>query len=314
MKSSRPHSDKKAMPQQLRQLQEGFLAFLSAEKGLSVRSTQAYVADVKRFMLFLQQQKIRQIQQVSQQHIYNHLIQLRQQGLSPRSCNRHLSALKQFFQWLMRQEKLQTNPVQLVGRPRCGNGLPHFLSLQQVEQLLRAPNQAQAKGLRDYAMMMVLYAAGLRVSELVNLQTVQLDLTRGFVMVRGKGNKQRCVPLGQQAVSAVQTFMQEARAQLLGGCSSPYLFVGRHGKPLSRQAFWKLLRDYARQVGLAKPVSPHQLRHSFATHLLEGGADLRSVQTMLGHAHLSTTEIYTHVDRARLRRAYDSYHPRSQRK
>lgn len=300
-----------AVPKRLRHLQEGFLAFLSAEKGLSIRSTQAYVADVTRFLSFLQQCNIRHMRQVSQQHIHNHLIQLHQEGLSARSCNRHLSALKQFFNWLMRQEQLQTNPVQLIDRPRCFSGLPHFLTLQQVEQLLRAPNQAQAKGLRDYAMMMTLYAAGLRVSELVNLQTIQLDLTRGFVTVRGKGNKQRCVPLGQQAVLAIQTFMQEARAQLLGGNSSPYLFIGRRGKPLSRQAFWKLLRDYARQAGLAKPVSPHQLRHSFATHLLEGGADLRSVQTMLGHAHLSTTEIYTHVDRARLRRIYDDYHPRS---
>ncbi|MEM7588560.1 MAG: site-specific tyrosine recombinase XerD [Myxococcota bacterium] len=311
MKSNSPSNTTRATPKHLQHLQEGFLAFLSAEKGLSIRSTQAYVADVKRFLLFLQKCKIHRICQVSQQHINNHLVQLHQQGLSTRSCNRHLSALKQFFSWLVRQEQLPTNPVQFVDRPRCVSGLPHFLTLQQVEQLLAAPNQAQAKGLRDYAMMTVLYAAGLRVSELVSLHTAQLDLTRGFVTVRGKGNKQRCVPLGQQAMSAVQTFIQEARAQLLDGRNSPYLFVGRQGKPLSRQAFWKLLRDYAQQAGLEKPISPHQLRHSFATHLLEGGADLRSVQAMLGHAHLSTTEIYTHVDRARLRRAYDNYHPRS---
>ena len=296
----------------LKNAQDNFVAFLSVEKGLSISSVSAYTADVRRFAHFAEAQGIVQAGQVTSQHVNEHLVALSKQGLGARSRSRHLSALKQFFDWLMREETLTTNPVDLLDRPKISRRLPTFLTLQQVEQLLRAPDQSTPKGLRDYAMIALLYASGLRVSELVGLQKSNTDLTRGFVLVMGKGNKQRVVPMGEQALAAVQAFVQTARPQLLKKRTSPYLFVGTAtATALSRQMFWKILRYYASQAGMDKPISPHQLRHSFATHLVEHGADLRSVQAMLGHASLSTTEIYTHVNGARLRKLYDAYHPRS---
>ncbi|MEM7495935.1 MAG: tyrosine-type recombinase/integrase, partial [Myxococcota bacterium] len=226
--------------------QQDFLAFLSAEKGLSSRSIQAYTADVRRFVRFATAHGMQQARQATPQHVNEHLVALAKQGLGARSRGRHLSALKQFFDWLVRQEALAANPVDLLDRPKISRRLPTFLTLRQVEQLLRAPDQSTPRGLRDYAMIALLYATGLRVSELVGLQKSDTDLTRGFVLVTGKGNKQRVVPMGEQALAAVQTFVQTARQQLLKNRTSPYLFVGTAtATALSRQMFWKILRRTA---------------------------------------------------------------------
>jgi integrase/recombinase XerD len=248
---------------------------------------------------------------LTRDNVVKFLAQSRAAGLSPRSVARRMAGLRAFCRYLKQEEVLPVDPLLDLQTPRLPERLPHFLSLDEVERLLCQPRLETPRGRRDAAMLEALYATGLRVSELVSLPMSALHLAEGWIKVRGKGGKERLIPLGEQAVACIQAYLVGAREELMRGGHTTQVFVNGRGEGMSRQGFWKLLRRYARQAGITKPMSPHTLRHSFATHLLEQGADLRSVQQMLGHSDISTTQIYTHVLEARLRSAYQRYHPRA---
>jgi integrase/recombinase XerD len=233
-------------------------------------------------------------------------------GLSPRSVARTVACVRGFYRFLSLERKLEQSPAADLRAPRAWPALPKFLDLEEVDRLLAAPDVSTARGLRDKALLEVLYASGMRVSELVGVKPGDLNLDQGYLTCTGKGDKQRIVPIGQEAAAWVRRYVRDGRPALLRKRSSPWLFVNaRDGGPLSRVGFWKVLKGYGLKAGITREISPHVLRHSFATHLLERGADLRAIQVMLGHADLSTTQIYTHVLEARLRAVYDRYHPRS---
>jgi integrase/recombinase XerD len=289
-----------------------FIAYLRAERGLSPRTVEAYARDLVEFLRALEVQGIRRLEDVTAAEIRGHLIALSRRGLSNRSQARHLAAIRMFHRFLVSERHARADPTAEVETPRLTRRLPVFLTLDEVEALLSAvPRASTPAGLRDLAMLNVLYATGLRVSELVGLTVNGVRLDAGYLVARGKGDKERLVPLGSRAVEACRAWLSLGRPVLLGARRSSALFVGPRGKALTRQGVWKLLRRHALAAGIRKPLSPHKLRHSFATHLVERGADLRIVQAMLGHADLATTQIYTHVDGRRLRTVYDASHPRS---
>jgi integrase/recombinase XerD len=285
--------------------------YLLVEKGLSNNTLESYTRDLSRFLDALKKFDISSIVEVDNTTILKHLIILRQEGLGARSRARHLVSIRGFFRFLVLEKILEHDPSRLVDLPKTGLRLPDVLSADEVMSLLNAPDSNKATGMRDAAMLELLYAAGLRVSELVTLKVLDVNLDAGFVRVLGKGDKERVVPIGTYAKSKIMIFIETARPRLLKTIQSPYLFVARAGKPMTRQGFWKLLNKYATAAGIMKKITPHSLRHSFATHLLEGGADLRAVQMMLGHVDISTTQIYTHVARDRLKQVHGKYHPRS---
>ena len=287
-----------------------YTSFLTVEKGLSHRTIDSYRTDIIRFLDFLRTQKINSLARVDTAVILKHLIDLRASGLQARSRARHLVALRGFFKFLNQEKLLTEDPSRRIDLPKSGLKIPDVLSVEEVGRLLEAPDSGKPPGLRDAAMLELLYAAGLRVSELVNLQFRDTNTEAGFVRVFGKGAKERVVPMGRQAVAKIEAYLKTARPLLLKNLTSRYLFVARAGKPMTRQGFWKILKRYSLRANLGKNVTPHTLRHSFASHLLEGGADLRSVQLMLGHVDIATTQIYTHVAREQLKRAHRRYHPR----
>lgn len=284
--------------------------YLVVEKGLSTNTLESYSRDLVRFFDVLKENGISAIEQVENTTILKHLIGLRQAGLRARSRARHLVAIRGFFRFLLHEKMIAHDPSHLVDLPKTGLRLPDVLSSDEVLSLLNAPDANKPTGLRDSAMLELLYAAGLRVSELVSLKVLDVNLDAGFVRVFGKGSKERVVPIGMYAKAKIGLFLQSARGRMLKTATSPYLFVARAGKPMTRQGFWKLLKKYASAAGIRKKLSPHSLRHSFATHLLEGGADLRSVQMMLGHVDISTTQIYTHVAKDHLKDVHGKFHPR----
>jgi integrase/recombinase XerD len=291
----------------LRSQTSAFLTFCRIEKGLADNSLAAYSADLERFSAFageggeiLDRDRIRQ-----------YLDTLYRAGLSNRSIARHLTTLRSFYGFLVREGRLASDPTEHLGTPKQWQTIPKYLSLEQIETIIQAPDLSRPNGLRDRAMMELLYATGLRVSELCRAGLGDLDLNFGVIRTTGKGNKQRLVPVGTSAIEAVREWIRTGRPAMLKGRASRYLFVTARGGCLTRQGFWKLLAGYGRKAGIFHGLTPHVLRHSFATHLLEGGADLRSVQVMLGHADISTTQIYTHVMRSRLRETVDRHHPRA---
>lgn len=288
-----------------------YLHHCRTEKGLAENSLQAYRRDLISFSAFL---KGVPFQAVTLDLLRAYLDHLRAEKLSNRSIARQVTTLRGFFGFLIEEGEIGNNPAELLTAPKFGNSLPKFLSSHQVDGLLQAPEPSARTGLRDRAMLDLLYATGLRVSELIQLRVSDVDESQGIVRVIGKGNKQRLVPVGRDALAALERYRAGQRPQLLKGRVSPYLFVTARGTRMSRQAFWKLLRGHGKAAGMFRNLSPHVLRHTFATHLLEGGADLRSVQTMLGHADIGTTQIYTHVMRSRLRQTIDDHHPRAARK
>jgi integrase/recombinase XerD len=290
---------------------DAFLSYARVERGLADNSLLAYGRDLAALAASLVALGVVDVEDVRDAHVLQHLVQLSKAGCGVRTQARHLSATRMLFRFLVKDRVLKVDPVAEIEMPRPTKRLPAFLDLAEVERLLAAPDAATPRGLRDRAMIETMYATGLRVTELVTLPAEGIDLERGFVWVRGKGNKERVVPLGQVATDAVVAYLTQARSGFLGQTTSDALFLRRGGEPLTRQGFWKLLKGYALAAGITKPLSPHKLRHSFATHLVENGADLRAVQAMLGHADLSTTEIYTHVNRERLRRLYGEHHPRA---
>jgi len=288
-----------------------FLAYLTVEKGLAANTIEAYGRDLASFCRYLATQEVKDAGAAGARHLIGFLTLLRDRGLSARSQARVLTTLRRFYRFLQREDALPGgDPTARLLLPKIGRRLPQAPSRAQVEALLDVPDAATPLGTRDQAMIELLYATGLRVSELVRLEVKQINLEAGFVRVRGKGGRERVVPLGSRAKDKVSTYLTTTRLLLLKGRSSPYLFLTRSAKPLTRQRFWQLLNHYARQNPQGGKVYPHALRHAFATHLLDGGADLRAVQAMLGHVDIATTQIYTHLSGERLREVHRKFHPR----
>jgi integrase/recombinase XerD len=290
---------------------EAFGWHLRVERQRSPHTESAYLADIGRFAEFLARAGVPGLPDVRRDHLSDHLAALHQAGLGARSVARARSSLRQLFAWAVREGHLTEDPTRLVGGPKFQAGLPKLLSERQVEALLAAPNTEDPLGLRDAAMIELMYATGLRVSELITLRLDRTDLQIGLVGVRGKRGKERMVPTGPRAVALIQAYLREARPVFDPDTTAPELFVSREGTGMTRQNFWQRLKGWALVAKVRGNVSPHVLRHSFATHLLEHGADLRSVQAMLGHAQLTTTQIYTHVARSRLEQVYRDAHPRA---
>lgn len=288
-----------------------YLYHCRVEKGLSVNSLRAYEQDLSRFRAFLHPADLKSVTLDTLRGYVDHL---RKKGLSNRSIARHITTLRGLFGFLMDEQEIRANPTDLLAAPKIGASLPRYLALPEMDRLLVAPDGRSRTGLRDQAMIHLLYSSGLRVSELVKLRISDIDELGGTVRVIGKGNKQRLIPVGKEALEALDQYNREQRPLLLRGRISPYLFVTARGKSLTRQGFWKLLKGHGKSAGIFRSLSPHVLRHTFATHLLEGGADLRSLQAMLGHSDVGTTEIYTHVMRSRLKQIVDEHHPRARRK
>ncbi len=289
-------------------LLDAFIAHLKVERGLAGNTVRGYSRDLLRFLTFLETLD-RAPEEATREDVSAFVGSLRG-GLSARSAARNLSAVRMFFRFLVAEGKIRTSPARLVEAPKLPRRLPEILSPEDVDRLLVQPDSSRPAGSRDRAMLELLYATGLRVSELTGLKLQNVNLEAGFVRMMGKGSKERVVPMGDKARGALQAFLAEGRPALLGNRTSSYLFVNARGRPLTRQGFWKIIKRYGRSAGIRGSITPHGLRHAFASHLLEGGADLRSVQIMLGHEDISTTQIYTHVTRERLKRIHEKHHPR----
>jgi integrase/recombinase XerD len=294
-------------PAQLRNQITAFLNFCRLEKGLAPNSLDAYALDLAKFKEFIGDST----DLPASAEIRLHIDRLLESGLSSRSVGRHLTTIRNFYGFLLREGEVSADPTEHLRSPKQWQTIPKYLNLEEIERIIQAPDGSRPTGLRDRAMMEVLYASGLRVSELCKVGVGDLNLELGVLRTTGKGNKQRLVPVGKSAILAVRAYLESGRAALLKGRASRYLFITARGGCLTRQAFWKLLAGHGRKAGIFHGLTPHVLRHSFATHLLEGGADLRSVQIMLGHADISTTQIYTHVMRSRLRDTVEKHHPRA---
>jgi integrase/recombinase XerD len=286
-----------------------FLDYLSVEKGLSANTIHAYSLDLNKLFLFFHKEKISWLK-ATEGDLIKFIHHHSRANLSSRSLARLISSTRSFYRFLVLDGLIAKSPAINLSTPKLWFNLPKFLTEQEVENLLAQPEEKNIRGQRDKAMLELLYATGLRVSELVSLMLKNLNLEQGFVLCQGKGGKERIVPFGHSAQKALREYLHMARPRLLKR-DDPSLFLSTRGRAFTRQGFWKMLKGYGRQAGLEKKISPHVLRHSFATHLLERGADLRSVQLMLGHSQITTTQIYTHVSRKHLREAYNKYHPRS---
>ena len=284
-----------------------FLDTLWMERGLSPNTLSAYRADLHQFAAW-RESRAGTLVGTAAADVLAFLS--RHSGHSARTTARKLSSLRRLFQFLVREGLVPEDPTAIVDAPRLGRSLPKSLTEQEVDALLNAPDTGTSAGLRDRAMLELLYATGLRVSELVNLRLDQVNLRQGVVRVMGKGKKERLVPIGEDAAAWTDSYCRQAREELLAGHAVPTLFPGRSGRPLTRQAFWHAIKRYTRLAGVNGKISPHVLRHAFATHLLNHGADLRAVQMLLGHSDISTTQIYTHVARERLKKLHAEHHPR----
>ena len=286
---------------------QAYLNFCRLEKALAVHSISAYRIDLTSFFETCRSS----LASLTSQDLKVHLDQLYERGLGPRSVARHLTTLRGFFRFLVSEGRLSLDPTAGLALPRHGKSLPKYLNLNEIDAVTRIPDAGTPVGLRDRAMVELIYAAGLRVSEICGLPLGAVDLAAGILRVTGKGNKQRLVPFGDSARNALTLYLEQGRGALLKGRVSQYVLLTARGSRLARQSFWKQLRKHGRGAGIRRPLTPHVLRHSFATHLVEGGADLRSVQAMLGHADISTTQIYTHVAQRRLREVVERHHPRA---
>jgi integrase/recombinase XerD len=290
-----------------------FLTHVRVEKGLSANTVTAYRRDLLKFDDFAKKRKIA-LESVTRDNLVEFLASLYRQKLESRTVARHLVTLRNFFRFAQLQELISTDPSQNLESPKIRRSLPGYLRLEEIERLLAQPDDKTPLGLRDHAMLDVLYSTGLRVSELISLRVMDLDTAVGCIRCIGKGDKERIVPIGKKALALVERYLRDARPKLIGKgkqALATTLFINRRGAPLSRVGVWKILSAYGRKAGLRSALTPHMLRHSFATHLLERGADLRSVQLMLGHSDISTTQIYTHVVEERLKQIYKAHHPRA---
>jgi integrase/recombinase XerD len=284
---------------------EAFLDGLVVERGLSSNTIEAYRRDVREHLLFVQSQEVESLAAVDESHLIVYLGRLRRGTTAPATVMRKLSAVRSFYRHLAREEEIEADPTANLPAARLERRLPSVLTVEEIGQLLKQPDTATGRGLRDRAMLELVYAAGLRVSELVGLSRGDINFDLGLVRCVGKGAKERIVPVGRPALDAIQAYLASRDD------AAAALFLGNKGRPLSRVSCWRLVQRYARQAGIRTPISPHTFRHSFATHMLDGGADLRSIQELLGHANIATTQIYTHVSTDRLREVYRAYHPRA---
>lgn len=289
-----------------------YVHYLVVERRLAKNTVESYERDLKKYYVYLSKvENITSFNEVGRIQILHFLKFLKEQGNSSKTLARHIASIRSFHQFMYREKVTNTDPSVHIETPQSERALPKVLNITEVEALLEAPKLDKPLGIRDKAMLEMLYATGIRVSELVNLNMADIHLSMGFIRCLGKGNKERIVPLGSVATKALQDYVDNARNQLVKRNKTDAFFVNHHGNRLTRQGFWKNLKKIAKEARIEKELTPHTLRHSFATHLLENGADLRAVQEMLGHSDISTTQIYTHVTKARLKDVYKQYHPRA---
>lgn len=288
-----------------------YLHYLKVERGLSENTINSYGIDLKLFLEYLRENEIPSFKQVNKEVIVNYMQSEKNNNKANSSILRSVSSLRKFFQYLVQEKIIEKDPMLLIDTPKKKQHLPQVLTKEEVEKLLRSPNTGQVLGLRDRAMLELMYATGLRISEIINLKLEDLHLTMGTLQTLGKGHKERIVPVGDEAIKWVNRYLEEARPKLLKQKRSNYLFLNFHGNNLTRQGVWKNLKAEVRKAGIQKNITPHTLRHSFATHILENGADLRIVQELLGHADISTTQIYTHLSNKQLADIYNRAHPRA---
>jgi integrase/recombinase XerD len=288
-----------------------FLDHIAIERGLSDNTIASYGHDLSQFAAFLDNQKINCVKEINESCLINYLGKLNKEKYMPTSIARKVSAIRNFIKFLSAEREIDKSPLIALATRRPPVRLPKTMEVEEVSRILNAPDISDDLGLRNKAMLETLYATGLRVSELVNLKIAEVSLKKGFLRCMGKGNKERAIPLGEIAIEYINIYIDRARGHLAGDDRSEYLFLTKQGKPMSRVMFWKIVKKYAANVGINREITPHTLRHSFATHLLERGADLRSVQEMLGHASIATTQIYTHITRDHLKEVYMESHPRA---
>jgi integrase/recombinase XerD len=288
-----------------------FINYLAVDRGLAKNTLESYGRDLRQFQTYLQNGKFEDIKDSSRTTIVDYLNSLKSQGKAVSTISRNIAALKSFYQYLVKENYLEHDPAEKLETPKLEKKLPKILSIAEVEELLKQPNVRLSVGLRDKGMLELLYATGIRVSEIIALNISDVNLDMGYVKCYGKGSKERIVPLGSIAVKSVHEYINKGRSKIVRTYEEPALFLNHHGNRLTRQGFWKIIKKYASQANIVKEITPHTLRHSFATHLLENGADLRSVQEMLGHADISTTQIYTQVTKNPLKEVYDKTHPRA---
>ncbi len=294
----------------MNELIEQFLSYISVERGMANNTISSYKRDLSRFADYLKSRKVEAIDKISRQMINSFMMAERERGLASNSVSRELACIKSFFKFLLKENIIKEDVANIIESPKLWKKLPATLNLDEVVSLLNAPNVRDIMEMRDKACLELMYATGMRVSELVSLKMDDVNMAVGFVKCFGKGSKERIVPFGREAKKSIERYLEKSRPKLLKKNVSNFLFLTRLSKPMSRQTFWKIIKHYVKVAGVKKKVTPHSLRHSFATHILERGADLRIVQEMLGHADISTTQIYTHVSKDRLKSIHQKFHPR----
>lgn len=292
-------------------LLESFLDHISLERGLSINTRKAYADDLFQFLCWLEKKGVTSLSQVSRKQILDHLMEMKNRGMSTNSISRHLVSIKVFFRFLQQEGLLDRNVTDTMDSPRLWKILPNTLSEKEVELLLEAPDLHKSLGIRDRAILEIFYASGLRVSELAHLKLNNLHIDDGYIRVVGKGRKERVIPIARHSADMLIRYLEEVRPLLCENPNEQHVFVSRNETPLCRQRLWQLIKKYTKEAGIMKNVTPHTLRHSFASHLLQNGAPLRVIQEMLGHADIATTQIYTHVDPERLRNIHRQFHPRA---
>lgn len=295
----------------MKSLVEEFIHYLAVERGLANNTLDSYNRDLNQFLGFLEKEKVEDVQKATRNMVMSYLLFLQKRGRATATVSRHLAALKSFYHFLLREKYIEKDPTANLESPKLEKKLPRILAVKEVEMLLSQPVGAGPATLRDKAMLELLYATGIRVSELIQLDLNHINIEMSYIRCFGKGSKERIVPVGSFARRCVDEYLQKGRPKIIKNKTEQALFVNQHGRRLTRQGFWKIIKKYARRAGISKAITPHTLRHSFATHLLENGADLRSVQEMLGHADITTTQIYTHLTKGRLREVYAKSHPRA---
>ena len=295
----------------MQELIEEFVNYISIERGLAKNTLLAYRRDLQKYLEYMERGGRSHIQQVSRDRVTAYMYDQKQKGLSTTSICRSLAAIKMFHRFLVRERLAKEDPTNLVDTPKLWKRVPEVLSTGEIEAMIKASQGRKKQNIRDHAILELFYASGMRVSELVELKVENVNFDIGYVRCIGKGRKERIIPIGKRAQEAIKKYCEKTRNELVKSQITSVLFVSRLGKKVSRQSVWKIIKQYAKKANIKKTIKPHTLRHSFATHLLEGGADLRSVQEMLGHSDISTTQIYTHVDRERLKSVHKQFHPRA---